>query len=155
MLYELKGNLLTSPCTFIIHQSNCLGGFGSGIAGQIRYKYPAAFESFTDDKRTPLDKLGDYSYAITNNKIIFNLYGQYNFGGNPNVVYTNYEAFEMAFDKILTKIASIKKQNMLIGMPRLIGCDRANGDWNIIYNIIKTVSDKHNLDIYLYEYNPK
>jgi O-acetyl-ADP-ribose deacetylase (regulator of RNase III) len=33
MIHHVKGDLLASDCNFIGHQSNCLLGFGSGIAG--------------------------------------------------------------------------------------------------------------------------
>ena len=37
----IEGNLLEAPERIIVHQTNCMGVMGSGIAKQIKAKYPA------------------------------------------------------------------------------------------------------------------
>ena len=41
MIRYVKGNLLDSDCTYICHQVNCKGVMNSGIAKQIRKKWPS------------------------------------------------------------------------------------------------------------------
>lgn len=155
MIHHIKGNILTSDCNVIIHQSNCMGGFGSGIAGQIRKEYPLVYEAFKADNRSPENKLGDYSSAFDKHYLFFNLYGQMYYGGKPGIVYTDYEAFEKGLNAVLSSFVpmfSVKYNK--IGMPYKIGCGLAGGDWNIVYSIIEKCSIKHGVDIWLYEYNP-
>ena len=40
MVNYVKGNLLESDCDYICHQVNCQGVMNSGIARQIREKWP-------------------------------------------------------------------------------------------------------------------
>lgn len=159
MIHHLQGNLLTSDCTIIIHQSNCLMGFGSGIAGQIRQQYPRAYQAFAKDDRKPEEKLGSFSTGIDNGKIFYNMYGQYDFGGLKGIRYTDYDAFRSGLDSVLTDITHMKDSCIVttidkIGMPYLIGCGLAGGDWEVVYKIIEEVAAEHEMDIYLYEYTP-
>jgi O-acetyl-ADP-ribose deacetylase (regulator of RNase III) len=43
MIHYVKGNLLDSNCDYICHQVNCQGVMGSGIARQIRERYPVVY----------------------------------------------------------------------------------------------------------------
>jgi len=153
MIHHIKANLLTSDCDVIIHQSNCQMGFGSGIAGQIRQIYPEAYEAFKADTREPTMKLGFYSDAISNGKHIFNMYSQYNYGRDTSVVYTNYDAITHGLNQILPVVKSLYPEAK-IGLPYLIGCGLANGDWNKVRLIIEKASKTHEVDLYLYEYQP-
>lgn len=159
MIYHVKGDLLASDCTFIGHQCNCMMGFGAGIAGQIRKEFTDAYRVFASDRRPSEDKLGDLTFIEEDPYWIFNLYGQYYFGGqDPKGFDTVYEAFESALNKMLIKVPEIAKLNNIddikIGLPYLIGCGLAGGDWSTVYSIIERQSQKHNLDIWLYEYTP-
>ena len=40
------GNLLETTEGIIVHGCNCIGGFGSGIAGQIRAKWPTVAQEY-------------------------------------------------------------------------------------------------------------
>lgn len=153
MIHHIKGNLLTSDCDVIIHQSNCQMGFGSGIAGQIRQQYPEAYEAFMADTREPTMKLGFYSDAISNGKHIYNMYSQYNYGRDTRVVYTNYDAIAFGLDQIIPVVIA-ENPEAKIGLPYLIGCGLANGDWNKVRLILEKASKLHGVDLYLYEYTP-
>lgn len=160
MIEHVKGNLLTSDCNIIAHQSNCLFGFGSGIAGQIRAMYPAAYEVFMEDTRPPEQKLGTYSFTKKpqGGKYIFNLYGQYNYG-KKGPLYTVYPALEQAVKKMLLLIKMTEGHTNFrpkIGMPWKIGCDLAGGDWDgVVLPMLERVSDLMELELWLYEFNPK
>lgn len=158
MIHHIKGNLLISDCKYFIHQSNCHGGFGSGIAGQIRNIYPNAYKSFVADKRSPEHKLGSYSFALDSNKYIFNMYGQFYYGADPTVVYTDYNAFEKGLNACIINIKFLTLEdpdgNNKIGMPYLIGCGLANGSWTIVSEIIERIATRHGVDIFLYEFIP-
>ena len=44
MIHYVKGNLLDSDCDYICHQVNCQGVMGSGIAKQIRERWPEVYK---------------------------------------------------------------------------------------------------------------
>ena len=46
MVYFRKGDLLESECDYICHQVNCMGKMNSGIAKQIREKWPIVFQNY-------------------------------------------------------------------------------------------------------------
>lgn len=162
MIYHVQGNLLTSDCNFIAHQCNCLGAFGGGIAGQIRTVLPEMYKAFKEDTRKAEEKLGGICYAQTSSYIGFNLYGQYYFGGrDPSGKDTIYPALTMAFDKMmkmipqLAMVKGINVDDIKIGVPYLMGCGLAGGDWKIVKEIIEFSADNNKLDIHLYEYTPE
>lgn len=154
MIHHIKGNLLTSDCKVIIHQSNCQMGFGSGIAGQIRQQRPNAYEAFKNDKRTPMEKLGGFSVGIDDGKVTYNMYSQFKYGMESGVVYTDYSAFRYGLKLILDEIKQSYGVDVKIGLPYLIGCGLARGDWNIIKGIIEEASNEYGVDLYLYEFTP-
>ena len=46
MVNYVKGNLLDSDCDYICHQVNCQGVMGSGIARQIRERWPRVYDGY-------------------------------------------------------------------------------------------------------------
>lgn len=161
MLIHKRGNLLESHkdgISIIAHQSNCVMGFGSGIALQIRNQLPGAAKAFYTDGRTSEEKLGRYTSATENIGpflMVFNLYGQLLCGGEPGVVYTDYKGLEDALTRMFLYIEQeYGDQNLKIGVPYKIGCGLAGGDWNIVESILNKVSDNSGRDIFVYEYTP-
>lgn len=154
MIHHIQGDLLKSDCDVICHQANCQQIFGGGIAAQIRVKLPGAYQADLDDKRTPSEKLGSYSYTTSNInqfKVVFNLYGQLKISSFTRM--TNYEALQSAMRSMLIKLGSSAKQ-LKIGMPYMVGCALGGGDWNIVYKIIEDVFNEFEVDCYLYEFTP-
>ena len=48
MIKIVKGNLLDATEDIIAHQVNCMGVMGSGLAKQIRNKYPEVYANYKD-----------------------------------------------------------------------------------------------------------
>ena len=48
MITYKKGNLLNSNCDIIVHQVNCQKVMGSGIAKQIRDRWPEVFVRYEE-----------------------------------------------------------------------------------------------------------
>lgn len=159
-IYVVKGDLLESDCDAIAHQSNCFKTFGSGIAEQIKFKFPEAFEADKNYKKEGADRLGHTSFALARNgKIVFNLYGQYAYGRDKQ--HTQVDKLRRAIREmifILRKVAEKKECNIRdfkIGLPYKIGSDRGGASWDEVYTMIEEVSELEGVDIYLYEYTPK
>jgi O-acetyl-ADP-ribose deacetylase (regulator of RNase III) len=127
MLKRMKGNLLdlaeAGHFNIIVQGCNCFNTMGSGIAREIRERYPAAYEA--DCKTTPADytKLGNYTVMLGKGFNIINAYTQYNFNKGRD---TN-DVFEyLAFDLILQKLAH-QYPDCNFGFP-YIGMGLAGGD---------------------------
>lgn len=151
-MIEIKnGDLLKSNCNIIIHQANCFATMGAGIAKQIKRIYPEAYEV---DKNFGFPvgskkRLGFYTNTnFENDVVVFNLYGQYNYGRGKQ---TNYKAFEQGLRMILINLVNDFEKNMKIGMPFGVGCGLAGGEWDIIKEIIERLSNKYEVTIFLYK----
>lgn len=152
MIEIMKGDLLESDCNVIIHQANCFGVMGGGIARHIKSKYPEVYKA-DREFRFPvgsIERLGTCSYAKTcDGKHIFNMYSQYNYGTDK--VQTDYDAFRKALNIIIIQATHSHIKNIEIGLPYGIGCGLAGGDWKIVSKIIEDISEKQNWPIYLYK----
>jgi O-acetyl-ADP-ribose deacetylase (regulator of RNase III) len=109
----------------IVHGANCHNTMGSGIAREIRARYPAAYA--TDCQTTPGDynKLGNYTSAVVDNGgfIIVNAYTQFNFNARGcNVDLFEYAAFGLILQKLAHRWGTER-----FGFPR-IGQGLAGGD---------------------------
>lgn len=125
----------------IIHGCNCQNTMGSGIARQIREKYPAAYEAdtaFAQD-RAPARRLGRFSKADVGDFVIYNAYTQLNYGREPSARYVSYEAIARSLSGIAADLSPFwsygDRQSIRIGYP-LIGAGLGGGNWSIISAII-------------------
>lgn len=118
----------------LIHGCNCAGVFNSGIAKTIREKFPQVYYDYLKYVKTNnrTNILGNVvSTGFENNCSVVSIFTQLDYGRDPKVVYVNYKALEYA----LEKIKLLYKDSMII-MPT-IGAGLANGDWNVIAEIIE------------------
>lgn len=153
-VYTIQGNLLTSDCNIIIHQANCQGVMGAGIAKQIVNLYPEVLVADREYK-VPVGneaRLGRTSHAPVKGPhgalLVVNLYSQFNYGRGKQ---TDYKAFTKGLHSILTRL-DIKGRGYKVGLPFGIGCGLAGGDWLIINSIIEEASEKFGRDLYLYKF---
>ncbi len=138
----------------ILHGVNCHCKMSDGLALQIAKAFPI-FEQ-KDMETRPLDKnkLGTFiPVEIVSEKkkfFILNCYTQFNYAGYDleEVDLFEYEKFR----KILKQIAK-KYSKEKIAMP-MIGTGHANGDREIIIDMIKQELKHNDVDIIVYsEYN--
>lgn len=152
MIIHKTGDLLDVTEGVIVHGCNAQGVMGSGVAHLIRNKYPKAFEIYMDQNARHIaaglnsTPLGINSYYAAGQLIIVNAITQEFYGRDPKVVYVNYEAVFDCFTALNSHLDIYQDANMKtasINFP-LIGCGLANGDWNIVAEIIdQTISDEH------------
>ena len=112
MIKEVEGSLLSDiqPYSVILHQVNCLGKMGAGIALQLAKMFPdmykdyksycSWFQEYGDEKCNHYDKLlGTFHrYQVKNDLIICNAFAQV--GVSRQKTMTNYDAWESIFRKI-------------------------------------------------------
>lgn len=155
----VTGNLLDlaeqGQFDIIVHGCNCFNTMGSGIAKQIKDRYPKAYAVDQMTKRGVLSKLGKVTQAYINGEsmqqiapnirglkmkpygfTIINAYTQYRYGSPEGDC--NYVAISDAF----TQIKMLHDMNIQapprIGIPQ-IGAGLAGGDWVKIESIIDEI----------------
>lgn len=149
MIKVIQGDIFESNATAILHQVNCRGIMGSGVAKQVREKYPKVYQSYKQacDKLGPNDVFGKIQVCAINSektRFIVNLFSQLNYGYIGQ--YTDYEKLKGCLEKVNERFSGYT-----VAIPYLLGCGRGGGDWTIVSEIIeKTLTD---CDVTLYEYN--
>lgn len=138
----------------VIHQTNCQGVMGSGIARQIKEQYPEAYKEYKELQEDGCGKLylGEVSAAVgikrVNQKrhgMILNVNGQDKYI-DRNKCNTNYAYLAVG---LIASCEYLEKADV-VAMPK-IGAGLGGGDWNVIEAIINSVF--HDRDVFVYEYN--
>lgn len=132
-------NFFTAGTDVIMHVCNCQRVMGSGIALEVKRQYPEAYfaykTAFLGLGELPL---GTISYAeLPDGRLIINLHAQRFYGGDGRR-YLDYEALYKCLGEAY-EIVKEKNPKALVGIPYLMGCDRAGGDWKIVSAMISAV----------------
>jgi len=153
-LIHASGNLIDMAeqglFDVIVHGCNCMNTMGSGIAAEIRQRYPEAYEADTayslklqDDTNSQVQKLGNYSAHLVkgeHNFLIVNAYTQVMFTPR-GVDHFEYASFEVILKKFAHEYGPFR-----IGFP-YIGCGLAGGNKELIVAMLEdfaeTVSAQH------------
>lgn len=168
MIFYEQGDLLKSKCDYICHQVNCQGKMGSGVAGQIRERWPEVYNKYMekcvyandwcqndkfDIEATPADYLlGDVQIIeleepTVSNQCVVNMFAQefYGYDGNR---YTSYDAFWSCLHLIKEQVPKGKT----IAFPYNIGCGLGGGNWEVIRTMIEVVLADY--EVYIYQITP-
>ena len=143
MLQRKTGNLLTlaknGEFDLIVHGCNCFQTMGSGIAREIREKYPESYEadcaySYAGD----YNKLGNFSICKTADGFgIVNAYTQFGFNkGGANEDVFEYISFAMILQKLAMQMPSAK-----FGFP-YIGMGLAGGNEEKIIGLLEQFAER-------------
>lgn len=140
----VTGNVLDAPQPMIIHQVNCQGVMGSGVAKAIKESYPIVYQSYrwlynqTENKE---QLLGYCQFVdIDDNKTVVNLFSQFDYLPRTKR-HTSYDAMVKGFERIK------EVTDGDLAMPR-IGCGLGGGDWHIVSAIIESVFDDRQIFVY-------
>lgn len=132
----------------VIHQANCFNTLhrARGIAGILGNAYPDI--ALADDTTIKGDenKLGTFTYAEINPKLfICNAYGQYGYGMQKQIIYTNYDALEHSL-RLIKRRFSHPDTDYVFLIPLYIGAGLANGDTDRIQTFVREIfSDAYKL----------
>lgn len=164
MMEHVIGNVLESKADVILHQVNCQGVMGAGLAKQIKDKYPVVFLAYKamceEDKKLRLrtgqlqsNLLGRIQVCYKENypigrvddpQVIVNLFAQDRYGRDGRC-YTDYDALRLCLEKVNQRFAGKS-----VAVPYLMGCGLAGGDWNVVSKLIDvTLKD---CQVVLYEF---
>lgn len=142
-----NGDLMDTPIKTIVHGCNSHGVMGGGVAALIRKQYPDAYKEYVAEYEKHGLILGGIYPVNTKDKIIINAITQKDYGGG-GVRYVSYDAIAETMEKI-DKLASMYDLGEKLAMPQ-IGAGLANGNWNIIENIIEETLVKIKPVVYIY-----
>lgn len=153
MIKIIDGDLFRSNARIIVHQVNCQKRMGSGVALQVKKKYPNVYNEYlkacSDDmlgkiQIVPINsKWNDFdsgSIAIPlNEKFVCNMFAQSNYGYDGKQ-YTDINALRECFTK-LYELLHEKNNNYMskIAMPYKIGCCRGGANWADVYKMIEDI----------------
>lgn len=161
MIQHKIGDLFQSDADVIVHQVNCRGVMGSGVAKQVKKYFPDTFMAYSNMcKRyaaagSTEELLGQALFVIEgvggHEVGIANLFSQFDYGYDKKL-YTNYNAFREALQDMKTQLLLFchrLTRDPRIAIPYRIGCDRGGGDWDTVYKIIE--EELSDFDVTLYE----
>jgi len=141
MLNHIKGNLIDlaeqGHFDVIVHGCNCQNTMGSGIAKELRARYPGVYDAdclATQQWKNPVAKLGNFSTYTTFNFIVINAYTQLHYLPR-GVDHFEYESFYL----ILKKLAVLG--GVRFGFP-YIGMGLAGGDKDRIIAMLEDFAEK-------------
>lgn len=145
----VDGDIFASGADIIVHQVNCQGVMGSGVAKQVREKYPVVFDAYKamcNKAEKSSDLLGEVLIvdAINDGVEIANMFAQDRFGYDGNC-YTDYDALQTCLSK-LNAHAYGKK----VAIPYLMACHRGGGDWDRVSRMIFDTLKDCNVTFYRY-----
>ena len=158
----IKGNLIDlaeqGHFNLIVHGCNCFHTMNSGIAKEIRERYPEAYEvDCRNSEKGDKNKLGTFTHYLANNGSFIDEETGFGTTGHDFLIVNGYTQYDYGYDgkqrcdynairKLFRSIKSTFKDyesycdsdgyfNITIGYPK-IGCGLAGGDWEIVSKII-------------------
>lgn len=152
MINIVNKDIFESGCSVVLHQVNCMGVMGRGLALDVRKRYPNVYRSYREQCKSQRYSvnLGGTVHIVAvkeDNGIhyIANLFGQYKYGTDKQ--YTDYEWFSKGFEYIVT---FCKTHNLTLAIPYKIGCNNAGGSWDNILTIMSNILDAHSFTATIY-----
>lgn len=151
MIKVVYGDLMQATEDIIVHQVNCKGVMGSGVAKQIKANFPEVFNEYRGHAQShDSDELlgtAQFVFSPSKNKIIANVFGQDSFGASRR------RTFESALIWGLIKVKEFAEDNnMSVAMPYNIGCALGGGDWDTVYEGVQAVFSDFDRDVVLYQF---
>ena len=164
MVHYEVGNLLDAPVDYICHQVNCQGRMGSGIAKQIKERWPVVYDgyikAYKDREDEILRNCSSFEHApdvsetllghlqqiqVNDKQTVINMFAQQYYGYDGRR-YTSYDAFWACLGGIRDSVPKGSK----IGFPWKIGCGLGGANWQVISTMICEVLG-NDYEVYIYQ----
>lgn len=149
MIHYINANLLDSDCNFICHQVNCQGKMGSGVAKQIRDRWPEVYSNYARVANSKMLGKVQILYIEDANiprQCVVNMFSQENYGYD-GARYTSYDAFWNCLNELKNEIP----KGATVAFPYKIGCGLGGANWEIIEKMIDIVFKDYGVFIYKLE----
>jgi O-acetyl-ADP-ribose deacetylase (regulator of RNase III) len=146
MVNIIQGNSFNSTAKVICHQCNCQGVMGSGVAAEVKKRYPHVYNEYRNDYEKGLLKLGYVNFAnATSDQVIANMCGQEKYGYDGKQ-YTSYDNLRQCLNTV--KEYMINNNIDTVAFPYMMSCCRGGGNWNVVYQMIENVFTDCNVEIW-------
>ena len=132
MMNIINGNILDIEHGVIVHQVNCMGVMGSGLALQIRKKYPEVYDEYLKISHPNVRGRCQIVQTSNPNLKIANIFGQIGYGRYER--HTDYSLLENGLLELSEMVCDSE-----IYIPHGIGCGLGGGDWRIVKGVIEKV----------------
>lgn len=142
MVAVVEGDLLEdlSPWGVLLHQVNCLGIAGAGVAKRVREAFPGWYDAYkghcdaADDRKNLLGTT--HSFRARPDLVVCSAFCQYDVSKAKRT--TDYDAWNAVFKRLVPEIEAenAKGMNWEIRAPYGIGCGLGGGDWRIMSDMI-------------------
>ena len=152
MIKHIKGNIFEQNADVICHQVNCQGVMASGVAKQVREKYPWVYATYKracdKAKKSKMRMLGRCQEVfIDENRVIVNVFAQDNYGYDGKC-YTDYEVLQDCFG-----IINECYKGKTVAIPYLMGCHRGGGDWSVVSKLLESIFNDSETTLLICEYD--
>lgn len=137
-----NGDIFEAPIQVLIQFNSCFCVMGSGLALEVRKRFPEAYDADCETKKGDKSKLGWFTMAEISYcpdisiKYIFNVYSQFSFGRDKR--HTNYEYYYNGLENARNKILNLNK-DLVVGIPFMGGCGLGGANWIICETMIKEI----------------
>lgn len=162
MIKVIDGDLFTTDAKFICHQVNCQKRMGSGVALQVREKFPHVYREYC--KVASPEMLGQVQIIPIKEKYlgydcgsllvpykeqwICNMFAQDNYGYDGKL-YTDLDALEKCFKHMNGRICERNNNcGATVAMPWKIGCCRGGANWDEVYQMIDKIFKYQNVELW-------
>ena len=135
----IKKNILDVEAGIIVHQVNCMGVMGAGLALQIKNKWPEVYYTYMEyivPKKywnEHADELGEVLYVAVNSQLLVaSLFGQVGYGVGVHTVSAAHDAAWPGINELSMSTG------LTVYAPWMIGCGLGGGNWTEIRAIAET-----------------
>lgn len=152
-------NLLEVTSGIIMHGCNSQGVMGSGVAKQLRAKYPDVYLDYLNHLQdckvvygTGKASLGTVAFTNVSKDLVIASAITQEFYGKDGKLYVSYDTLNRSARSVLW-VASSK--NMPVHIPYMLGAGLGGGDLCLIKSIIEDASDFFNVTVYCHIFTGK
>lgn len=142
--------LISGEVDYLLHQCNSRGVMGSGIAKQIKESIPEAYGVY---RKQYTQNRGSTFGMVSIGGGVINMVSQEDYGLEDRR-YTNYGVMANIMCSLRDMFyleGNINTGALKIAIPKLMGCDRGGGDWDIVYELIERCLAPYWGEVIIYE----
>ena len=146
IIFLENSNLLDVESGIIAHGCNAQGVMGSGVARQLRAKYPKIYSSYCQHLSIlDANPLGTVDFIRVSPKLVVaNMITQLNYG-RGGTQYVSYAAMRLTMQSVLS---SAKNMGLDVHIPYMVGAGLGGGDLTEIKSIYENCSQEAGKNIY-------
>ena len=127
----IEADILTVQSGFILHQANCRGKHGAGLARALSSKWPDRFIVYRDFCKSFGERGAGCSILAGKDPSIVHVLGQVEIGKA-----TDYSLVEKAISDF-NRQRQYRFSHLPVAIPHLMGCGIGGGDWSIYSEILE------------------